>query len=334
MKIDSTIQAAIKGKTFCISGATGMIGKTLIEVLLSLNDLSSLGCTVIAFGRNKEKAEFRLPFFSRKDFSFIECQVSESIPAITSCDYVIHLASSTHPIQYSNDPIGTIDANTKGTQNMLELAVVTKARFLLASSVEIYGENRGDVETFDESYCGYINCNTVRAGYTESKRLSEAMCQAYASQKELDFVTARLSRVYGPTLLEDDSKALSQFIKKAAAGEDIVLKSQGLQEFSYLYVDDAVAAILILLAKGLPGEAYNVASPEILKLKDIATLCANEVSTEVIFEVPDEVESRGYSAASNALLNCGKIAKLGWSPKIDMQHGIKASVEAFREFSK
>ena len=129
---------------------------------------------------------------------------------------------------------------------MLEFAYSHHAlRCVFASSNEIYGENRGDIEKFPESYCGYINCNTLRAGYPESKRCGEALCQAYIQQKGLDIVIPRLTRSYGPTLLKSDTKALSQFLRKALLGEDIVLKSAGTQYYSYLYVADSVSGLLL-----------------------------------------------------------------------------------------
>ena len=131
-------------------------------------------------------------------------------------DYIIHGASNTHPKLYSLDPVGTINTNVIGLNNILKYSTKYKTRrILMMSSVEIYGENKGDTELFDENYLGYINCNTVRAGYPESKRLCEALCQSYISQYGLDIVIGRLSRVYGPTMLKDDSKALAQFIKNA-----------------------------------------------------------------------------------------------------------------------
>ena len=109
---------------------------------------------------------------------------------------------------------------------MLDYAVAANAeRFLFTSSVEIYGENKGDTERFKEDYLGYIDCNTLRAGYPESKRAGEALCQAYLKQKKLDIVIPRLARTYGPSLLKTDTKAISQFIKNAVANEDIILKS-------------------------------------------------------------------------------------------------------------
>lgn len=133
------------------------------------------------------------------------------------------------------------------------------SRFVFASSNEIYGENRGDVEFFDENYCGYINSNTLRAGYPESKRCGEALCQAYIAKKNLDVVIARLTRSYGPTMLLSDTKAISQFIKKALAKEDIVLKSAGNQFYSFLFVADSVSGLLTVMLKGEIGEVYNIA---------------------------------------------------------------------------
>lgn len=157
---------------------------------------------------------------------------------------------------YATDPIGTITTNLIGAQNMLEFSAQHNAvRFLLASSNEMYGENRGDVEFYDEDYCGYINCNTLRAGYPESKRCSEALCQAYKQQKGLDVVIARLTRSYGPTMNMSDTKAVSQFIKRGVAGEDIILKSEGTQYFSYTYMSDAVSGLLWVLLTGENGEA-------------------------------------------------------------------------------
>ena len=248
-------------------------------------------------------------------------------------DYVIHLASNTHPLQYSTDPIGTITTNIIGLQNMLEFAVTHNAcRFAFASSNEIYGENRGDVELFDENYCGYINSNTMRAGYPESKRCGEALCQAYINQKKLDIVIPRLTRSYGPTMLMSDSKAISQFIRKGINGEDIVLKSDGTQYYSYTYVADAVCGLLYILLKGECGEAYNIAdeSSDIM-MKDLASIIAGLSKKKVVFEIPDSIEAAGYSKATKARLNGDKLKNLGWMPRYNILEGIGRTITILKE---
>lgn len=306
----------LKNKSFLISGATGMIGKCLIDIIMYKNENDNLNCTIIALGRNKEKASNRLgEYFNNNNFKFIESDINKSIDVEDEkIDYILHAASSTHPLQYSNDPIGTITANVMGTYNLLELGAQKNIdRFLFASSVEIYGENRGDIDKFDENYLGYINCNTLRAGYPESKRTGETLCQAFIKQKNMDVVIARLSRVFGPTMLMSDSKASSQFIKNGINEEDIVLKSEGLQNYSYSYVFDAVMGLLICLTKGKCGEAYNIADDKFdIKLKDFAKACADTVNKKVIFDLPDETERAGYSTATKALLNATKIKEIGY----------------------
>lgn len=322
-------------KSIMISGATGLIGSMLIDVLMKKNEFG-LQCKVYALGRSENRMRERFGYcFDNSDFSFVEYDVNSplNMDGIGTVDYILHLASNTHPIQYSTDPIGTITTNIIGVKNLLDFAVQHNTiRFAFASSNEIYGENRGDVEKFDERYCGYIDCNTMRAGYPESKRCSEALCQAYIAQKKLDVVIPRLTRSYGPTLLKTDTKALSQFIHKGVAGEDIVLKSAGTQYYSYLYVADSVSGLLAVLLKGQNGEAYNIADDASdVMLKDLASIIADYSGRRVVFEIPDVVESAGYSKATKARLESGKIQKIGWNAKYDIKTGIERTLDILRE---
>ena len=301
----------LKGKTVLIAGSTGMIGSFLVHVLMRKRYIRK----ILAIGRNEKIAEKRFKeYFDSPQFSFIQQDINFPLLNIPTADYVLHLASNTHPVAYASDPIGTIISNIIGSRNLLEYAYSSRAqRFLFASSVEIYGENKGDTEYFDESYCGYIDCNTMRAGYSEGKRAGEALCQAYLRQYNLDVVIARLARTYGPTMLLSDTKAVSQFIKKGIKKQNIVLKSEGNQLYSYNYVADSVSGLLTILLKGRKGEAYNIADKKSdITLRDLAKLIAAYAGTEVVFQLPDEVESAGYSKATKAIMDSKKIQNLGW----------------------
>lgn len=326
----------LKGKSLAISGATGMIGSFLIDVLMYRNENFNQNVTVYAFGRNEEKAKKRFgKYFNNDSFVFVKQDINfpiEDSICGEKVDFIIHAASNTHPVAYANDPIGTISANVIGTNNLLDWASkVFCERFVFISSVEVYGENKGDTDKFAEDYLGYIDCNTLRAGYPESKRTGEALCQAYIKQKGLDVVIPRLSRCYGPTMLATDTKALSQFILKGVNGEDIVLKSEGIQEYSYAYVADAVSGVMKLMFDGECGGAYNVVSDASdIMLKELARIIADYVGRKVIFELPDETERAGYSKATKATLAADKIKKTGWKSYFDISKGLHHTIDVLR----
>ncbi len=336
----------LKDKVLVISGGTGMIGSFLVDVIMLCNEKFGNNTVVCVLGRDEEKFKRRfVKYIDSKLLRFeqidinkdIDCQLNSiekncKCEEISAVDYVIHAASNTHPVAYSSDPIGTITSNVIGTNNLLKWAHSKKCnRFVFLSSVEVYGENRGDTDKFDEKYLGYIDCNTLRAGYPESKRAGEALCQAYIKQMNMDIVIPRLSRVYGPTMLMSDTKALSQFIKKSILGEDIVLKSEGNQLFSYSYVADAVSAIFKIMFDGVCGEAYNVVSGgSDIKLKDLAEILADLGKTNVIFELPDEREKAGYSTATTAVLDGSKLEGLGWTSYYNIKKGLNNTVEILR----
>ena len=325
----------LQDRTVFISGACGMIGSFLTDVIMHRNQVYGMGCKIYAAGRDEKKARDRFRYcWESDDFHYIQCDINQPVQtgAGDKVDYVLHLASNTHPAAYSGDPVGTITANVVGTLNMLEFAAGHKAeRFVFASSVEIYGENRRDTELFDEGYLGYIDCNTLRAGYPESKRCGEALCQAYRKKKGLDIVIPRFARTYGPTMLMSDTKAVSQFIKRGVEGENIVLKSKGEQYYSYTYAADAVSGLLTILLKGEDGAAYNVAdNASDIRLKELAQLAAVNAGVKVIFELPEEEEAAGYSRSTVARMDGAKLKRLEWEAEYDIGRGIERTIKILR----
>lgn len=318
-------------KSILITGGSGLVGTCLVDAVMWKNRRDGLECTVYAVGRNIRKAnELFSEYLKNRLFHFVSHDINLPIKLdIGTVDYIVHMASNTHPVAYSSDPIGTVTSNMIGTYHLLNFAVEHhSSRFAFASSNEIYGENRGDVELFDEHYCGYIDSNTMRAGYPESKRCGEALCQAFKKQKGLDVVIPRLTRSYGPTMLENDTKAISQFIKRGVKRENIILKSAGTQYYSYTYVVDAVSGLLTVLLKGKNGEAYNIADEKSdIMLKDLAAMIAGYRGSKIIFELPDEIEKAGYSTATKARLDGSKLRALGWTAKYSIGDGIKRTLD-------
>ena len=312
----------VKGKSFLITGATGMIGMCLIDALM-LNNHGGTSNHIYAVGRNKEKAKARLgEYYSDECFHFIEQDVRNPFPSSLNADFVFPLASNTHPLAYSQYPIETIEINVKGAEHALQLAERCGALVVYPSSVEVYGNSRLG-ENFTENYTGDLNLYNSRSCYPESKRLSEALCQSYIAERNVNVKIVRLSRIIGPTMLESDTKASSQFIKNALNDCGIVLKSKGEQFFSYTYVAEAVSAMLFVMLHGDKGVAYNISNERCnVRLKDFARLCAKQAGKDVIFDLPSEIEAKGYSIASKAILDNHRLKSIGWNPSMDIESAI------------
>ena len=209
----------------------------------------------------------------------------------------------------------------------MKKALECGATVLYPSSVEVYGNARGQ-DIFTEEYTGKLNLENARACYPESKRLSEALCLSYMAEHGVDVKIARLSRVFGPTMLTSDTKASSQFILKALAGEDIILKSKGEQFFSYTYVADAVKSMLYILLHGESGKAYNISNKACdVKLKDFASTCACWAGKEVVFDLPSEVEQKGYSVAMQAILDNTLLLSIGFTPSYSFNNSVQRTLD-------
>lgn len=317
-------------KSFLITGATGLLGMQLIDGLMAMGDVN-----VVAVGRSKAKAQERLgEYFDSPRFQFLEHDVTlpllQILPSISSLDYIIPLASYTHPMAYSQYPIETLLINIKGAEYALELAEQCGAIVLYPSTVEIYGNAYGD-DIFTEDYTGRLNLANARSCYPESKRTCEALCQSFLKERGIQVKIVRLSRVFGPTMLPSDTKASSQFIQNAIAGDDIVLKSRGEQYFSYTYVADAVAAMLHVLLHGEAGVPYNISNPDCdVRLRDFAAYCANYNGRQVIFDLPSDIESRGFSIATRAILDSSRLRSIGFLPHYKIEDAIRRTIELLK----
>lgn len=292
----------LNGKTILISGGTGFIGTFITDVIQYRNKNYSSNTKIISVSRHS--------IGKNKSVEYINTDIIQPFEYPGRIDFILHLASNTHPKQYKEDPVGTITTNIMGCDNLLKLAVKKKSeRFLLASSVEVYGQ--GTELPMAEDYCGYIDCNLARSGYNEAKRTCEALCQSYASQYGVDCVIARLARTIGADR-KRDTKAMAQFMEKAVTGEDIVLKSKGAQRFSYSYVADTASGVLKILLDGKVGEAYNVSDDdEGFTLGEYAEYMANLSGQKVIYQIEDDSAT---SKATYALLDTSKLKHLGWRP--------------------
>ncbi len=314
VQIDKILKNDFKDKKILITGANGLIGSYLVDYLITTK------ATVFALSRSKDKLEER--FQKAQNLHFIECNLNNGFKSDIAFDYIIHAASNAHPLAYSKDPVGTMKTNLIGTSELLEHIVNYGGKFLYLSTGEVYGNAAS--EPFKENDFGIINPTDVRSCYPESKRAAETLCVSYASQFNISVNIARLCYVYGPTITTSNSRADAQFLRNAIDGKDIILKSKGEQKRTYCYVADAACALLYVLLYGKDKEAYNIANPNsIVSIADYAQFLAKIANVKLKFEIPAEIEAKGYSKQGDSILNASKLIELGWQPLYDIEKGLK-----------
>jgi len=322
-----------QGRTVLITGASGMLGSCLVDLLSVWSQTQSNPCQIVAVSRDLEYAKNRFAAVWKEDFFTFRaqdvCGPSDSLPE--RVDYIIHAASNADPVNMAKYPVNTFMANVLGAKNLLDYGRDHgMKRFLYISSGEVYGQPNASSDDFAEEYCGPLDLSSPRSCYPEGKRASEVLCQCYISQHEVDAVIARPCHLFGPTMTKWDSRAVSEFLRKAAAGEDIELKSDGRLERSHCYVLDAAKALLVILKDGVCGQAYNIADQRYqMTIREFAERAAAAGNCRVACTQPSQLEVKGYSRASRMVLNAEEAARLGWRP--EAVDAIRETVEIMRQ---
>lgn len=314
----------LSGANILVTGATGLIGGCLVEVLM-MNP--NRDYHVYASGRNKERAQKRFKDYSADDgFHFVKYDVMQPVNSDVNFDFIIHAASNASPSFFAKNPVEIIKSNVDGVAHLMDYGLNHgMKRFLYISSGEVYGE--GDGRVFTEDYSGYVNCATPRACYPSSKRVTETLCVSYAAEYGADVVIARPCHTYGPHFTEQDNRVYAQFIRNVLRGEDIVMKSMGEQFRSWCYVVDCVSALLHILMKGKCGEAYNIADGESnISIRELAEIIAEIGGRKIVIDMPDVDEKRGFNVVTRSVFSIDKLEALGWRPQTHIRDGFRNTI--------
>lgn len=312
----------LEGKNILVTGATGLIGGCIVEVLLAHDG----DYNVYAAGRNERRAGERFaPFVNDRRFHFLYHDVCEPLLAEQDFHFIVHCASGACPSAFASHPVEVVKANVFGVANLMDYGLShNMQRMLYMSTGEVYGEGGATLDTpdgkaFVETDSGYVNCATQRACYPSSKRAAETLCIAYGAEYGADVVIARPCHVYGPNFTESDNRVYAQFLRNIQRGEDIVMKSDGSQYRSWCYVVDCVRALLYILLKGESGEAYNIADERSnVTIRQLAEMIAEIGGRKVVIKKPDNQESSGYNVVTKSIFSTTKLQRLGWSIKGSM----------------
>jgi len=319
---------SLRGKNILITGSTGLIGSTIVECLM-MNP--NIDYHVYASGRNKDRA---LQLFDRFEsspfFHFIYYDVLEPLHSEVCFHYMIACAGLASPQLYSTNPVGVMKSNFCGVDNLFTYGISHCLEcFVYISSGEVYGE--GDGRVFTEDYSGYVNCATLRACYPTVKRASESLCIAYGNQYGIQVKIARPCHVFGPHFNDNDKRVYAQFIRNILRGEDIVLKSKGEQYRSWCYAVDCAAAILFILLKGENGEAYNIADGRSnLTILELAEMISKIGKCKIRYDIPEEIERRGYNVVKKSIYDATKVENLGWKPLTPIADALYHTIDYLR----
>jgi dTDP-glucose 4,6-dehydratase len=303
-----------------VTGGAGFLGSHLCEALIARGD-EVVALDSLITGRRENLAMLD----GEAGFTFIECDVSVEMPVTGPVDAVMHFASPASPFEYLAYPFETLDAGSLGTRRGLELARANGARFLLASTSEIYGEPLEHPQR--ETYWGNVNSIGPRAVYDEAKRFAETLTMTYHRELGLDVGIVRIFNTYGPRLRAADGRVVSNFVVQAMQGESLTVYGEGTQTRAYCYVDDEVRGILALLDSGLVGP-INIGNPTEFTVLQLAQLVleVTESSSELVFKpLPTDDPTRRCPDITLAR------ELLDWEPAVSLRDGLVRTFEWYQK---
>lgn len=304
----------MKKDRYLITGATGMIGSSLVKRLACENN--ELVCPI----RNRQKVHSIFNENIQCLVNWVEAPIESFLKDNTiSFDYIIHCASPTASLYFVEHPVETMRFNTETTVTLLDYAVNKGIKgMVFLSSLESYGTVLDDSVAINEDFQGYVNPMSTRSSYNMAKRICESFCHAYAEEYDVPAKVVRLTQTISPFITDHDKRVFAQFARQAANGEDIVLHTEGLSARQYIYIEDAIDAILCVLYKGEPGCVYNAAREDsYITIRDLAEFIQNSFNTNgrVVFDPRDDM---GYAPVTKLKLSTRKLESLGWSPHYDL----------------
>ncbi len=304
--------------TAVVTGGAGFLGSHLCDHLLAH------GYRVICVDNLETATLANIEHIRSPDFVFVNHDVTQHIRVDEPVDVVFHLASPASPIDYLRLPLHTLKVGSYGTHNALGLAKHKRARFLLASTSEVYGDPQ--VHPQPESYWGNVNPIGPRGVYDEAKRYAEALTMAYHRQQGVDTCIARIFNTYGPRMRPHDGRAIPTFMRQALAGEPLTVFGDGSQTRSFCYVDDMVRGLRLLAESGehLPVNLGNPAEYTILELAE-TVLRVTGSRSEIVFEAlpVDDPQVRQPDISRARQL-------LGWEPEVGLEEGLRRLLESLK----
>ncbi len=322
----------IAGKSFLITGATGLICSCIVDMLLWINRKHDAKILIYVAGRNAAALEERFDIASTGNIFAVDYDATKEIDFNFKSDFIIHGASNASPDKYVKEPVDTMLSNFFGMHNILKYAFQTNAqKTIYISSSEVYGKTATELPILETDY-GFSDILAVRSSYTSSKRATETLCVSFAEQYGVPVSIVRPGHIYGPTATSKDNRISSAFAMAAARGDDLVMKSAGSQMRSYCYSVDCASAILWAALFGENGEAYNISNKNsIITIKQMAEKLAQSGNVILHQAVADAEAKKQFNPMDNSSLNSEKLEALGWKGLFDADVGLSHTVQILRE---